>query len=294
MPAIAEVRKVLEDYLTVGHSNSTARCYSQVFNRTARQAPVLLEKIDAPDAKDIRAHLANLERHGHGPSSLRFHYFFLKTLTENVMRGKWPLDKKDAPPEPPLEELSRPILSVRRIRTMIGRVKRFASEVKMKFSDDMVRTRFAVSTIYGARRVELGDLGDESISLDTGTIRIKTRKRGVIRTHLLPDEIISHLHPDELEPLSKWQASDLFNYIEVGCGFEHDGGYGWHSIRRRLATWFDDHGVSEPDIYRFMRWKRRRTILDRYIVRTEVETDRHLAKVDRMIFEVHPFLSAWR
>lgn len=285
MPSIEEVRKALDDYLAVGHADSTVRCYSQVFRRTVRYSPALIERINAPQAKQIRSHLANLGRRGHGASSLRFHFFFLKTLTENVMRGKWPMRKQDTPPETPPEKLSRPIFSEERITDMI-------SKIKKKPPDKAAQTHFAVSTIYGARRVELGDLVD-NINLDAGTIRIKTRKRGPIRTHIIPDEIKPHLFPNELEPLAPWKMSELFIEIETSCGFEHEDGYGWHSIRRRLTTWFDDHGVSEPDIYRFMRWRRRRTILDRYIVRTDVETDRRLAEVDRMIFEIHPFLSAW-
>lgn len=286
MPTVEEVRKTLEDYLAIGHSDSTVNCYRQTFNRTVMRAPNLIESIDAPRAEDIRARLADLSRYGHGRSSLRFHYFFLKTLTENVMRGKWPLTKRDVPPEPAPEEYHRPILSEERINTMIRRVKLFPNRGAI--------TRFAVSTTYGARRVELGDQNRDTINLETGTIRIKTRKHGIIRTHIIPDAIKSRLFPDELEPLNEWKMSKLYKQIEAGCGFEHEVGYGWHSIRRRLATWFDDHGISEPDIYKFMRWKRRRTILNRYIVRTEVETDRRLTEVDQMIFEIHPFLASWR
>lgn len=284
MSSIDGVRKALEDYLAVGHSDTTAKRYMQVFNQTVKRSPNLLERINAPRVNDVRAHLANLKRGGHGASSLRFHYSFLKTLTEGVMRGKWPLTKHDAPPEPALEDLSRPILNVDQINMMIAKVK--------KFRDKEAKTRFAISTTYGTRRIELGDL-TESINLDAGTLRIKTRKRGMIRTHLIPNEIKPHLFPNKLKPINEWQTSELFKRIEKGCGLKHDRGYGWHSIRRRLVTWFDDHKVSEPDIYLFMRWKRRRTTFDRYIVRTEVETDRRLAEVDRMIFEIHPFLSAW-
>jgi integrase len=285
MTAIEEIRRALENYLAVGHSQSTQNCYMQIFGRTSQHAPALLENIGAPQAEDIRAYLADLKKRGHGASSLRLHYFFLKTLTENVMRGNWPLDKRDAPPEPELEEYRRPILSEERINTMIEKMR--------KSPYIMARTRFAVSTIYGARRVELGDLVAENINLETMTIRIRTRKHGIIRTHLIPNEMKPYISPEELEPMSEWQMSELFKRIEAHCGLKHEPNFGWHSIRRRLATWLDDHGISEPDIYRFMRWKRRRTILDRYIVRTEAETDRRLAEVDKAIFAVHPFLRAW-
>lgn len=281
-----EVQRVLEDYLAVRRVSSTTTRYLQAFRRVSREAPELIQSIRDPPMEMIRGYLASLERDGKGASTIRFYYFFLKSLTERVMRGNWPYKKWEAPPG--AEEFTRPILNEEQIRGMI---------VQMKGCPDLaIRTRFAVSTIYGARRVELGDLGKGKgdISLESGTIRIKTRKHGDVRTHLIPNEIKPHLFPDSLEPLSPSAMSDLFKRIEENyCGLNHKNGYGWHSIRRRLATWFDDHDVSREDIYRFMRWKRRREILDVYIVRTETETAKKLAEVDQRIFKVHPFLSAW-
>jgi len=148
--------------------------------------------------------------------------------------------------------------------------------------------------VYGARRIELAELGEGSINLDQKVIRVETRKRGEPRTHILPDEILPYLRPKGLEPIDEGDMSEAFIRIEESLGFEHQKGFGWHSIRRRLATWLDDHNVSEKSIHIFMRWGRRKTILDRYIVRTTVETEKKKVEVDREIFKLHPFLPTWR
>jgi hypothetical protein len=43
-----------------------------------------------------------------------------------------------------------------------------------------------------------------------------------------------------------------------------------------------------------MRWSRQKDILDDYTIMDVGEVKADLEKVDRKIFEVHPFLDAWK
>jgi len=280
---IQQIRAALINYATVRCEDSTRREYTNVFDKIAHEAPSLIEKIDNPSKQEIMAYLASVKNRGFKESVVRFRYYFLKSLCENVIDGEWPVRPQDAPPEP--EVFRQPIFELDRIVSMIH---------KMKNCPDLgARTRFAVASIYGPRRVELIPLDELSINLNMGTIQIKTRKHGDPRTHLLPNEIKPYLSPDSLMPLTKWQLSDLFKRIEWFCGYQHEAFFGWHSFRRRLVTFFDDMGVDESKIHAYMRWKRRKTILHRYIVRKPLEVDKKLAKVDMEIFKIHPFLKYW-
>lgn len=281
--AIPEIREALINYATVKCEDSTRRSYLNWFDQAVRENPSFIERINKPSKQDVMAYLAYMKKRGFKGSVLRTRYFFLKSLCENVMDGEWPVRKQDAPPEPGV--FRQPIFEFERIVSMIQKMK--------KCTDFGARTRFAVATVYGPRRVELMPLSDQSINLEMGTIQIITRKHGDIRTHLIPNEIKPYLSPDSLIPLSEWQLSELFKRIEWFCGYQHEDWFGWHSIRRRLTTYFDDAGVDEGKIYAFMRWKRRKTILHRYIVRKPMETDKKLANVDMDIFKIHPFLQYW-
>jgi hypothetical protein len=83
----------------------------------------------------------------------------------------------------------------------------------------------------------------------------------------------------------------VFQRAMSKVGLELSKGYGWHSIRRALATELVLRDVSALNILRFMRWsdagaKGEFGMLTIYAKR---EQD----KIDKSIFEVHPFLSVW-
>lgn len=279
---IEALRKKMNIHLdSVGRKAGTKERYHRALNMTHRFIPSL-----EFSRSNVKEFMALLRRRGYKPSVIRFHYFFLRSLVENVLEEDWPLKKVDVPPEPEPGEISQPIFEEMRINEMIRRAKKASL-----YPEDL--TRFAVSTTYGARRIELGKLGENSFSLELKVVRIETRKKGEPRTHVLPDEIIPYLHPEGLEPINEGDMSEAFTRIEEALGFDHQKGFGWHSIRRRLATWCNDHDVSERDIDIFMRWEPRKTTQRRYVVRTPVETDKVQAEVDRKIFKIHPFLKTW-
>lgn len=279
---IETLRERMDNHLSfIGAKEDTPQKYHLALGNVYRSIPDL--EFSRPN---IEKFIADLRRKGYKSSVVRFHYFFLRSLVENVLDGNWPFKPREAPPEPTPEELFQPIFSKERIKEMIVCAKRGSL-------DPPDITRFAVSTVYGGRRIELAGLGEGSFDKERKLVRIETRKRGEPRTHIMPDEIIPYVHPEGLEPISKKKMSDAFEQIEEILGFEHQKGYGWHSIRRRIITYFDDRDVSEKLVHTFLRWKRMRTIRDRYVVRDRMETDKELAKVDMKIFEIHPFLPAW-
>ena len=276
----AEIGQALEDYMD---SRKATKSTKEKYRRAFRKVSIMLDF--SPDS--IRAFLASLRREGQ-ERSMRFYYFFMKSLVKNVLGGEWKLGRTDIPPEP--EELNRPILKAEQINDMIMKLKKRAERYPL--GTDL--TRFAISTVYGARRIELAELDKDSINLEEKVLRIRTRKHGEFRTHILADEIIPYLRPERLRPVSVGRMSTIFNTMAKFCRMKLALGYGWHSIRRRLATYFDDCRVSEKDIFTFMRWRRRKTILDRYIVRTPLETETTRAQVDMEMFKIHPFLPIWR
>jgi len=269
------------------HLDSTRRKVGtkQRYHRALNKVHQIIPSLEF-SRSNVKKFIAILTREGYKPSVVRFHYFFLRSLVENVLERDWPLKRVDIPPEPGPGELSQPILEEMRIKEMILRAKK----ARLRPAD---LTRFVASTVYGARRIELAKLDENSFNLELKVVRIETRKRGEPRTHVVPDEIIPWLRPKGLEPIDEGEMSATFIRIEETLGFEHQKGFGWHAIRRRMATWFEDHDVSEKNVDIFMRWKRRKTTRSRYVVRTPTETEKVQAEVDRKMFQLHPFLSSW-
>jgi len=83
----------------------------------------------------------------------------------------------------------------------------------------------------------------------------------------------------------------VFQSIVSKVGLEVNRGYGWHSIRRALATELLLRDVSAVNILRFMRWSD--TSVKSEFGMLAIYAKREQDKIDKSIFEVHPFLSAW-
>jgi hypothetical protein len=83
----------------------------------------------------------------------------------------------------------------------------------------------------------------------------------------------------------------VFQRIMSKVGLGVSRGYGWHSIRRALATELALRDVSALNILRFMRWSDGgvKGEFGMPVIYARCEQD----KIDKSVFEVHPFLSAW-
>jgi hypothetical protein len=69
------------------------------------------------------------------------------------------------------------------------------------------------------------------------------------------------------------------------------GNYGWHAIRRALATELLYRDVSLINVVRFMRWSD--ASLKGGFGMLAIYGKRNQEEVDRSVFKVHPFLPIW-
>jgi hypothetical protein len=77
---------------------------------------------------------------------------------------------------------------------------------------------------------------------------------------------------------------------KLGIGLPGEN-YGWHSIRRALATELVSTDVSLLNLLRFMRWSD--ATLKGEFGMLAIYAKRNQEELDRSIFKVHPFLGIW-
>jgi len=145
----------------------------------------------------------------------------------------------------------------------------------------------ALATTYGLRREELGKPSPPEIT--DGKIHIHTVKGGPPTTHLIPPEIVSYL--EHYHPYSTDYMSHRFLQILYKTGVKVGAGYGWHSIRRSLATELLLSEASALNITRFMRWSD--TTVQKEFGMLAVYAQKDQARIDQQIFRIHPFLPYW-
>jgi hypothetical protein len=83
----------------------------------------------------------------------------------------------------------------------------------------------------------------------------------------------------------------VFRRIMSKVGLKVNTGYGWHSIRRALATELALRNVSALNIIRFTRWSD--TGARGEFGMLAIYGQRNQAEIDKCIFRMHPFLSVW-
>jgi len=139
--------------------------------------------------------------------------------------------------------------------------------------------------VYGLRREEIGTL-----EVNDGVVKVDTAKDGEANFQIIPDEIKDYMR--SYRPCKDVRyITRMFHRIMNKVGLEVDRGYGWHSIRRALATELALRDVSALNILRFMRWSdgSAKGEFGMLVIYARCEQD----KIDKSIFEVHPFLCAW-
>lgn len=161
---------------------------------------------------------------------------------------------------------------------------------------------FCLSTIYGMRKMEMGDVRSDHLDFLRRTLYINPKKRGVERYHLIPDEIADVLGRYKWnEVIDENHADYLWTIIERKLHFPEVAGMGWHSVRRMLVTLLWEK-LPEPSINRFLRWSAGDSskMAVRYhsvqIVgdgQSEFSVDEAELEADREVFDVHPFLPFW-
>jgi hypothetical protein len=174
-------------------------------------------------------------------------------------------------------EVNRPFFTVDEVVHIIGRAREVCSERELAF--------LAAASVYGLRREEIGTL-----EVCDSHVKVNTAKDGEVSFQVIPDGIKGYIKGYRGCKDVRYMTR-VFRRIMSKVGLQLDRGYGWHSIRRALATELAVGGVSALNIVRFMRWsdislKREFGLV---VIYARCEQD----KIDRSIFEVHPFLSVW-
>lgn len=145
----------------------------------------------------------------------------------------------------------------------------------------------ALATTYGLRREEIGKPDPPEIT--DSQITVHTIKGGPKTTHLIPPDIAPFL--EHYQAYSADYMSHRFLEILYKTGVKVGAGYGWHSIRRALATELLLSEASALNITRFMRWSELTIQKDFGMLAIYAKKDQ--ARIDNQIFRIHPFLPYW-
>jgi len=227
------------------------------------------------DRADVIKFIAELRKDGMKQNSINSRLKALRLLCQiQNWDGGFP---KLSMPKVKDSDVSRPVFNAEEVVHIIRKAKEVCSERELAF--------LTASTVYGLRREELGDLG-----IKDGHVVVHTAKGGDTVEQIIPDEIKGYLR-------NYCQCSDVrnmtrtFHSIAERVGLNLTNGCGWHSIRRALATELLVRDVSALNIIRFMRWSDARVKSEFGML--AIYDRREQDKIDRSIFEVHPFLPAW-
>jgi len=174
-------------------------------------------------------------------------------------------------------EVSRPVFTADEVVHIISRAKEVCNERELAF--------LAAAPVYGLRREEIGTL-----EVNDGVVKVHTAKDGEVTLQIIPDAIKGYMRGYRACRDVRYMTR-VFQRIMSKIGLEVNRGYGWHSIRRALATELALRGVSPLNIIRFMRWSD--ASLKGEFGMLSIYAKREQDKIDKSIFEVHPFLSAW-
>jgi len=222
---------------------------------------------------DVIRYLSHLRERGYRQSSIDVMLRPVKLLAQ-VQEWNFP---RLAMPKVRDSDISRPVLSHEEVCQMIRRGKEMLSARELAY--------LALSTTYGMRREELGGLG----RID-GRVTVDTVKGGPVTTHLVPDDIKPYLLGYKRSGVG--YMSLVFRRIikKLGMVLPREN-YGWHAIRRALATELVCTDVSLLNLLRFMRWSD--ASLKGQFGMLAIYAKRNQEEIDKSIFEVHPFLKVW-
>ena len=177
------------------------------------------------------------------------------------------------------DEIRRTIFSKEQVVSLIQMGRQLLQPKELSY--------LALSTTYGVRREEMAKPDPPEIA--DGKITIHTVKGGPTTTHLIPPEIAPYL--ENFRPYACDYMSHMFLRMLYKVGIKIGNGYGWHSIRRALATELLLSDVSALNILRFMRWSD--ASLKGEFGMLTIYAKKDQARIDEEIFRIHPFLPYW-
>jgi hypothetical protein len=262
---------VYHDLIGRGRQIETARRWRAVVQRFEACCGVK----DSYNRADVVKFVAQLRQEAMKQNSINARVKALRLLCQiQNWDGGFP---RLAMPKVKNSDVNRPSFNANQMIHIISRAREVCNERELSF--------LAAASVYGLRREEVGTL-----EVSDGHVQVDTVKDGEVAFQIIPDAIKDYMRGyrgcSDVAYMTK-----VFRRIMRKVGLEVNRGYGWHSIRRGLATELLMRDVSPLNIARFMRWCDGK-------VRSEfgmlaIYDRRDQEEVDRSIFEVHPFLSTW-
>jgi len=226
---------------------------------------------------DVIAFLAHLRKRGLRHSTIEKDLKAIKVLAR---AQEWEFPKLPLRRVRP-DEIRRTILT----KKAVGSIIIMGRQGLLK---DIELCYLALATTYGLRRIEMTRLEPSSF-LDEHHLVVDTAKGGSRTTHLIPPQIapylgcFKHYEADSL--------THMFHRIARKCGLNTGAGYGWHSMRRSLATELIMSEASALNVIRFMRWSDASTRGEFGMLTIYAKKDQE--RIDNDIFKIHPFLDFW-
>lgn len=264
---------IYDDVLGRGKTEAVAKEWGSI---AAEFESVCSKKKDYT-REDITTFLVHLRNRGLRQTTINKYLKPIKLLAQ-IQGWEFPeLSLRQISPD----EIWRPILSKKTIGRMIilGR---------QHCLSDMEFCYLALATTYGLRRTELARLTSSSF-LDGHRLAVDTAKGGSKTTHLIPPQIAPYLA--SFRHYKSDSLTRMFHRIAQKSGISIEAGYGWHSIRRSLATELILSEASSLNVLRFMRWSEASTRGGFGMLVIYAKKDQE--RVDTDIFRLHPFLPYW-
>jgi integrase len=262
---------VYHDLIARGRQVETARRWRSLVQRFEACCGVK----ESYDRADVVKFVAELRQEGMKQSSINARLKPLRLLCQiQNWDGGFP---RLAMPKVRDSEVNRPSFSLDEVVHIISKAKEVCNERELSF--------LAAASVYGLRREEVGTL-----EVSDGHVKVHTAKDGEVAFQIIPDAIKGYMKGYRVCRDVRYMTR-VFQSIMGKVGLEVTRGYGCHSIRRALATELALRGVSALTIVRFMRWSDSslKGEFGMLVVYARCEQD----KIDRSIFEVHPFLRVW-
>ncbi|MBA7603172.1 hypothetical protein ES703_10276 [subsurface metagenome] len=274
---------IYQDLMARGRTEAVAREWGAVAEDFEEVCGCKCVEIDPEEygkkyaRADLTLYLTHLRKRELAQSTINKNLKSIRLLSQ--IKG-WDFPKLSLRRTSP-DDITRTILPKDNVSSMILMGKSLFTKPELCY--------LALSTTYGLRRSEMVKI--EPHDLTQETITIHTTHGGKPTTQLVPPEIAPYLqHYKHYEPDS---LTHMFHRLAQKTGLTTTTGFGWHSIRRSLATELILLDASALNVLRFMRWSDASSARGGLGMLT-IYAKRDQARIDQAIFNIHPFLPFWR
>jgi len=156
------------------------------------------------------------------------------------------------------------------------------------------RNIMSLSTTFGLRAGEIRAVGKEDTHPYKKTIVVHTQKGGMLREHLVPEQIAPYIFGYEYPPVLPNRIYDIFREIASAAGVLFVPKKCYHGIRHGLCTALENsrdskgkRALDQTRVYQFLRWKGG-GMMQIYTTPQMFEIDEEVLNI-----KIHPFLKYW-